>query len=31
MTHPVQKTELEWQTLLRSKGAEPAAFEVARR
>lgn len=31
MTHPVQKTDAEWKTLLKDKGAEPSAFEVTRR
>ena len=30
MTHPIQKTDEEWQALLRAKGAEPAAFQVTR-
>jgi hypothetical protein len=30
MTHPVQKTETEWQALLAAKGAEPGAFQVTR-
>jgi peptide-methionine (R)-S-oxide reductase len=30
MTYPVQKTESEWQALLRDKGAEPAALQVTR-
>ncbi len=31
MTYPIQKTDTEWRTLLASRGAEPAAFEVTRR
>ena len=31
MTYPIQKTDAEWRTLLASRGAEPAAFEVTRR
>ncbi len=31
MTYPIQKTDAEWQALLREKGAEPGAFEVTRR
>ena len=30
MTHLIQKTDEEWQALLRAKGAEPAAFQVTR-
>jgi peptide-methionine (R)-S-oxide reductase len=30
MTHPVQKSEVEWKALLAEKGAEPVAFEVTR-
>ena len=30
MTYPIQKTDAEWQALLREKGAEPGAFEVTR-
>jgi peptide-methionine (R)-S-oxide reductase len=30
MTYPIQKTDAQWQALLREKGAEPAAFEVTR-
>ena len=30
MTHPIQKTEAEWQALLQSKGAEPLAYQVTR-
>jgi len=31
MSYPIQKTDAEWRTLLASRGAEPAAFEVTRR
>ena len=31
MDYPVKKTDAQWQALLASKGAEPAAFEVTRR
>ena len=31
MTFPVQKTETEWQSVLREKGAETVAMEVTRR
>jgi len=31
MTYPIQKTDAEWQTLLKENGAEPHAFEVTRR
>ena len=31
MPYPIQKTDAEWRTLLASRGAEPAAFEVTRR
>jgi peptide-methionine (R)-S-oxide reductase len=30
MTYPIQKTDAEWLTLLKDKGAEPAAFQVTR-
>ena len=30
MTYAIQKTDAEWQALLRDKGAEPAAFQVTR-
>ena len=30
MTFPVEKTDAQWKALLVEKGAEPAAFEVAR-
>lgn len=30
MTYPIQKTDEEWQALLRDKAAEPAAFQVTR-
>ena len=30
MTYPIQKTDAQWQALLRDKEAEPAAFEVTR-
>lgn len=30
MTHPVQKTDAEWKTLLAQKGAERVAYEVTR-
>jgi len=30
MTYPIQKTDAEWQAVLREKGAEPAAFQVTR-
>ena len=30
MTHPIEKTDAEWQAVLREKGAEPAAFQVTR-
>ena len=30
MTHPIQKTDAEWQAVLREKGAEPVAFQVTR-
>lgn len=30
MTHPIQKTDAQWQALLADKGAEPVAFEVTR-
>ncbi|MEG0558184.1 MAG: peptide-methionine (R)-S-oxide reductase MsrB, partial [Comamonas sp.] len=30
MSFPVQKSDQEWQDLLRDKGAEPAAFQVTR-
>lgn len=30
MTYPVQKSDTEWQALLRAKGAEPQAFEITR-
>ena len=31
MEFPVKKSDAEWQALLKSKGAEPQAFEVTRR
>ena len=31
MTHPVQKTDAEWRTLLAAKNAEAPAFDVTRR
>jgi peptide-methionine (R)-S-oxide reductase len=31
MTHPIQKTDAQWQALLKESGAEPHAFEVTRR
>ena len=30
MSHPIQKTEAEWQALLEEKKAEPAALQVTR-
>ena len=30
MTYKIVKTDEEWQTILREKGAEPLAFEVTR-
>ena len=30
MSFPIQKTEQEWQAVLRDKGAEPGAFQVTR-
>ena len=30
MNYPVQKTDAQWQALLKEKGAEPSAFQVAR-
>lgn len=30
MTFKIQKTDEEWKTLLKAKGAEPLAFEVTR-
>lgn len=30
MTYKISKTDDEWKTLLRTKGAEPLAFEVSR-
>jgi peptide-methionine (R)-S-oxide reductase len=30
MTYKISKTDDEWKTLLRAKGAEPLAFEVSR-
>ena len=30
MTYAIQKTDAEWQALLRDKGAEPGAFQVTR-
>ena len=30
MTYAIQKTDAEWQELLRSRGAEPDAFQVTR-
>ena len=30
MTHPIQKTDAEWQAVLQGKNAEPAAFQVTR-
>jgi len=30
MPYPIQKSEADWQTLLKSKGAEAAAFAVTR-
>ncbi|MFZ4626344.1 MAG: peptide-methionine (R)-S-oxide reductase MsrB, partial [Rhodoferax sp.] len=30
MNYPVQKTDAQWQALLKEKGAEPAAFQVTR-
>jgi peptide-methionine (R)-S-oxide reductase len=30
MTFKIQKTDAQWQALLREKGAEPLAFEVTR-
>jgi len=30
MTYPIQKTDAEWQTLLKKNGAEPYAFAVTR-
>jgi peptide-methionine (R)-S-oxide reductase len=30
ITYPVSKSDEEWKTLLRAKGAEPVAFEVTR-
>ena len=30
MTAKIQKTDAEWKALLKEKGAEPMAFEVAR-
>ena len=29
-TYSIQKTDAEWQAVLHSKGAEPAAFQVTR-
>ena len=31
MTYKIEKTDQEWQAILREKGAEPLAFEVTRR
>ena len=31
MTYKIQKTDAEWKALLQQKGAEPMAFDVARR
>ena len=30
MNYPLQKTDAQWQALLREKGAEPGAFQVTR-
>ena len=30
MTYKIEKTDAEWKTLLKEKGAEPLAFEVTR-
>jgi peptide-methionine (R)-S-oxide reductase len=30
MTYKIQKTEQEWQTVLKNKGAEPLAYQVTR-
>ena len=30
MTFPIQKSEAEWQAVLREKGAEPSAMNVTR-
>ncbi|MBS0401028.1 MAG: peptide-methionine (R)-S-oxide reductase MsrB [Proteobacteria bacterium] len=30
MTYSIQKTDAEWQALLKDKGAEPGAFQVTR-
>ncbi|GAA3999808.1 peptide-methionine (R)-S-oxide reductase MsrB [Comamonas faecalis] len=30
MTYPIQKTETQWQQVLRDKNAEPGAYEVTR-
>ena len=30
MTFPIQKTDAEWQEILRNKGAEPVALQVTR-
>ena len=30
MTFPVEKSDAEWQAVLREKGAEPAAYQVTR-
>lgn len=30
MSHPIQKTEAEWQALLQEKNAEPGALQVTR-
>ncbi|MES2876885.1 MAG: peptide-methionine (R)-S-oxide reductase MsrB [Pseudomonadota bacterium] len=30
MTYKIEKTDAEWQALLKEKGAEPVAFEVTR-
>jgi peptide-methionine (R)-S-oxide reductase len=31
MTYKIEKTDAEWKALLQQKGAEPMAFDVARR
>jgi len=30
MTYPIQKTDAEWQAILKGKGAEPGAYSVTR-
>ena len=30
MTYPVQKSDAEWQAILKDKGAEPVALQVTR-